>query len=216
VTQGVLGYASKDANGQIKLDKLKQSLFDADVEIADDVFILKGEDAQKLLEPPRLAQIQVRPEHVIVKVGEQASFSCSGIDQYGQPIETGGVQWSATGGAIDSNGLFTAGEHGGAFGAKAVAGSSEAFAEIRITTQDETPPVEAPPGERYIRWRGAVAPQKWMNFYTKVLSKYATLPDLRLEVSFEVKVDHEQAESKAAETKSGLRELGLDDNVSSH
>jgi hypothetical protein len=39
--------------------------------------------------------------------------------------------------------------------------------------------------------------------------------DLKLEVSFEVKVDREQADAKASETKSALRELGLDDNVSS-
>ena len=54
-----------------------------------------------------------------------------------------------------------------------------------------------------------------MNFYTKVLSKYATSADLKLEVSFEVKVDRDQSVSKATETKSALRELGLDDNVSS-
>ena len=52
-----------------------------------------------------------------------------------------------------------------------------------------------------------------MNFYTKVLSKYATLPELKLEVSFEAKVDREQADGKANETKSALRELGLEDNV---
>ena len=58
-------------------------------------------------------------------------------------------------------------------------------------------------------------PQKWMNFYTKVLSKFATSPELRVDVSFEVKVEREQADSKAAETKTGLRELGLDEGVSS-
>ena len=52
-----------------------------------------------------------------------------------------------------------------------------------------------------------------MNFYTKVLSKFATSPDLKIEVSFETKVDREQAEAKAVETKTGLRELGLDDTV---
>ena len=212
VTQGVIGYAIKDAAGRLKLEALKEGLFEADVEISDDVYIVKADEAQKLREPPRLSQLLVRPEHVVVKFGDQASFTCSGLDQYGQPIATGEVQWSATGGAIDSHGLFTAGEHGGAFTAKAFAGGTEAFAEIRITTSEEAPP-EPPPGERYVRWRGAVPPQKWMNFYTKVLTKYATMPDLKLEVSFEVKVDREQAEAKAADTKSSLRELGLDENV---
>lgn len=52
-----------------------------------------------------------------------------------------------------------------------------------------------------------------MNFYTKVLSKYATSPDLKLEVSFSAKVDREQADAKAGEAKASLRELGLNDDV---
>ena len=42
VTQGLLGYASKDTNGRLKLTKLKESLLEADVEISDDFFILKA------------------------------------------------------------------------------------------------------------------------------------------------------------------------------
>lgn len=68
-------------------------------------------------------------------------------------------------------------------------------------------------GDRHMRWRGVIPAQKWMNFYTKVLSKFATSSDLNPEISFEVKVDREQAESKLGETKSAVRELGLDDNV---
>ncbi len=83
VTQGIFGYAIKDASGRLKLEKMKESLFDADVEISDDVYILKAEEAQKLKEPPRLAQLLVRPEHTTIKIGEQAALTCSGIDQYG-------------------------------------------------------------------------------------------------------------------------------------
>ncbi|MEX0701796.1 MAG: DUF499 domain-containing protein [Planctomycetales bacterium] len=214
VSQGIIGYAIKDAtSGRLKLEKLKESLFDADVEISDDVYILKADEAQKLREPPRLAQILLRPEHPTVKVGEQVAFTCSAIDQYGQPIAGGSIEWSATGGAVDATGMFTAADHGGAFTVKAVTSGIEALAEVRITTKDEPPPPSPPPGATYIRWRGTVPPQKWMNFYTKVLSKYATSPDLKIEVAFEVKVEREQAESKSAETKTGLRELGLEDSV---
>jgi hypothetical protein len=52
-----------------------------------------------------------------------------------------------------------------------------------------------------------------MNFYTKVLSRFATSPDLKLEVSFEITLESEQARSKSEETRAGLKELGLDDNV---
>jgi hypothetical protein len=115
VTQGVLGYASKDASGRVKLQKFKESLSDADVEVSDDIFILKAEDAQKLREPPRLAQLRVTPDHVVLRVGEQASFTCSGLDQYGQPIATPPVTWSSTGGKVTTDGLFTAGDKGGLF-----------------------------------------------------------------------------------------------------
>lgn len=213
VSQGIIGYAVKDSKGRLKLQKLKESLFDADVEISDDVFILKADDAQKLREPPRVAQVLVRPEDVTLKIGERAVFTCSGIDQYGQPIAVGNSEWSATGGTIDSKGIFTAGDHGGAFTVKSVNGKIEALAEVRITSSNEPTSQQSPPGARIIRWRGTVPPQKWMNFYTKVLSKFATSPDLKIEVSFEVKLDREQADSKAAESKSGLRELGLTDDV---
>jgi hypothetical protein len=214
VTQGLIGYATKDSAGRLKLERLKESLFDADVEISEDVFILKPDEAQKLREPPRVANLIVKPESVVVKVGDQASFTCVAIDQYGQPITLDNVDWSATGGTIDSSGLMMVGEHTGVFSVKAIANGAEALAEVRITTKEEViHPL--PVGERYVRWRGAVPPQKWMNFYTKVLSKYATMPDLKLEVIFEAKADQEQADAKMHETKAALRELGLDDTVSS-
>ena len=213
-TDGIIGYAIKDSSGRLKLQKLKESLFDADVEISEDVFILKADEAQKLREPPRLAHLVVRPENVIVKPGEKAAFSYSGLDQYGQPIMVAEVEWTATGGSINSKGMFEAGKDGGAFTASAKADGSEAIAEVRIATKDDTPVIVDTSGPRTIRWSGNVPPQKWMQFYTKVLSKYATSPDLKIEVSFQMKVEHDQGDAKAAETKTGLRELGLDDGVS--
>jgi predicted AAA+ superfamily ATPase len=216
VTQGLIGYATKDSKGRLKLERLKKSLIDAEVEISDDVFIVKADEAQKLLEPPRLAHLMVRPETVVLKIGDQASFSGSAIDQYGQSIAISNIAWSAQGGTIEPSGLFTAGDHGGAFNVKATVERHEAHAEIRITTKDEVvTPLPPAPGERVIRWRGNVPAQKWMNFYTKVLSKFSTSAALKLEVSFEVKVDPDHADAKASETKSALRELGLDDNISS-
>src|SRR5262249_48829630 len=50
VTQSLLGYATKDAGGRLKLRQFKESLSEADVEISDDVFVLKAEEAQKLQE----------------------------------------------------------------------------------------------------------------------------------------------------------------------
>ena len=52
-----------------------------------------------------------------------------------------------------------------------------------------------------------------MNFYTKVLSRFASSEGLKLKVSFEVPAEGEQGQAKADEARSGLKELGLDDNV---
>ena len=148
-----------------------------------------------------------------MKPGERASFSNSGLDQYGQPIMVAEVEWAATGGSIDSKGIFIAGKDGGAFTASAKADGGEAIAEVRISTKDEVPEIIETSGPRTIRWSGSIPPQKWMQFYTKVLSKYATSPDLKIEISFQMKVEQDQVAGKAGETKTGLRELGLEDDV---
>ena len=52
VSGGVIDYAVRDPSGQLQLREPNESLFDTDVEISDDVFILKEEEAKKLREPP--------------------------------------------------------------------------------------------------------------------------------------------------------------------
>lgn len=66
-----------------------------------------------------------------------------------------------------------------------------------------------------LTWTGEVPPQKWMNFYTKVLSKFAAGRGLKLTVKAEVSPDGGLSKQKLEETKSALRELGLNDDVSS-
>jgi hypothetical protein len=52
-----------------------------------------------------------------------------------------------------------------------------------------------------------------MNFYTKVLSKFAASKGLRLTVRFELSGDGAISQQKVEETRVALRELGLDDGV---
>ena len=143
VTQGILGYATKDARGNLNLQKLNESLFDTDVEISDEMYILKADDARKLLEPPRLAKLVVRPEQATIKVGERAEFSVSALDQYGQTFPTPAIEWSAKGGTVTPEGVFTAGATGGVYSVHAQAGGLEAIAEIRIVTKDAPPAATA-------------------------------------------------------------------------
>jgi predicted AAA+ superfamily ATPase len=64
-----------------------------------------------------------------------------------------------------------------------------------------------------IRWSGEVPPQKWMNFYTKVLSRYTATPGLKLTIAVEVSPSDGLSQQSLEEMRSALRELGLDDQV---
>lgn len=63
------------------------------------------------------------------------------------------------------------------------------------------------------QWTGEISPQKWMNFYTKVLSRFATSGGLKLKVSVDVQPPGGTTVSKVEETKVALRELGLSEDI---
>jgi hypothetical protein len=64
-----------------------------------------------------------------------------------------------------------------------------------------------------LTWSGEVPSQKWMNFYTKFLTKLGVGNDLSLNVSVKCKPQGGLSPQKVDEIKSALRELGLDDNL---
>lgn len=64
-----------------------------------------------------------------------------------------------------------------------------------------------------LRWVGEVSPLKWMNFYTKVLSRFASGSGLKLKVEIEVKPEEGIPEQKVEQTKVSLRELGLNEEM---
>lgn len=66
---------------------------------------------------------------------------------------------------------------------------------------------------RGIAWSGDVPLQKWMNFDTKVLARFATAGGIKLRVSLEVSPDGGIAVQKVEETNAALRELGIGGDV---
>jgi hypothetical protein len=64
-----------------------------------------------------------------------------------------------------------------------------------------------------LRWSGEVPAQKWMNFYTKVLSRFATTKNLHLTVAVDVAPEGGVSKQAMEETKTALRELGLKDDL---
>ena len=142
------------------------------------------------------------------------------MDQYGQPFTVSSTKWSAAGGTITDDGLYETDKDssGGLFTVKAEADGLESIAEVRVALLSKPDSGgdggdDPKPRSKSIRWQGEVPPQKWMNFYTKVLSRFASSKGLKLKVSFEVPAEGEQGQAKADEARSGLKELGLDDNV---
>ncbi|MCX7011323.1 MAG: AAA family ATPase, partial [Candidatus Sumerlaeota bacterium] len=213
VSQGALGYGSKDASGQFKLERFAESLSELEVEISDDVFIVTGEEAKKRKDPPKLARIVIRPDRAELESGEQAAFSAAGFDQYGQPFPVVNPKWQAVGGAIDAQGLFVAGDAAGVFRVQVEDEGFEAAAEIHMLRKD-TGETKRPGGTGgRIRWGGVVPPQKWMNFYTKVVSPFARNAGLNLKVELEVPMGKDEIQGSQERIKTALRELGLEEMV---
>ena len=81
----------------------------------------------------------------------------------------------------------------------------------RGTLAPPTPRLPAMPGA--LKWTGEIPAQKWMNFYTKVLSKFSATAGLKLTLRVEVAPAEGVSPQKVDETKLALRELGLKDSL---
>lgn len=215
VSSGILAYVGK-AGGGYKPFVFGSNVAAHEVEISEDLFIITAEEARKHIEPPKLTALSIQPERPQLKPGAQMVFQAKGSDQHDRPMAIPLVVWAGKGGKIDDKGGFTAGKDEGEFLVEAVAGILRAQTTV-VITKDVTVPTPQPrpkPTEiKGLRWSGEVPAQKWMNFYTKVLAKYATTGGLKLRVTFEVSPQEGLLPQRAEEMKALLRELGLDDSV---
>ncbi|MBW7864504.1 MAG: ATP-binding protein [Candidatus Hydrogenedentes bacterium] len=75
-----------------------------------------------------------------------------------------------------------------------------------------TPPT--PTDISAVCWKGQVPPQKWMNFYTKVLSRYAAGKGLRINLDVEIRPEGGLTKHQIGDIRTALRELGLPDDLS--
>jgi hypothetical protein len=213
----VLAYVGKGRSGRYEPFFFGTGLSPDEVEISDEMFVITGEEAKKHVEPPRLTTLAVSPSQATVGPGKKQTFQALGLDQHGRDIDAGQVAWTAMGGAVDADGVFQAGPDEGNFVVTATAGSTRGTASVTVAKPGVvTPPPVKPPVKQEptrLSWEGQVPAQKWMNFYTKVLSKFAASKGLKLTVRFELNGDGPISAQKIEETKVGLRELGLDDDV---
>lgn len=83
-----------------------------------------------------------------------------------------------------------------------------------VSTPLSSPATPASPNSlASVTWNGDVPPQKWMNFYTKVLAKFVMQPGLRIGLNVEIAPPEGVSAQRADEIKVALRELGLDDTL---
>ena len=180
------------------------------------MFIITAEEARKHIEPPVLSSLETIPQMAYLHPGESQSFMVRGLDQHGNEIglSIDGMRFTATGGIIDHTGNFVAGDTEGSYEVSVTFDGISATATVTVTQVGvPPPPPPQPPSRQKISWTGEVPAQKWMNYYMKVLSQYATEKDLKITLSFEVSPEGGASTQNVEETKAALRELGLNDDI---
>ncbi len=208
VREGQVAYASRKPEGGYDPFLFETTLDATDVEISEDVYILTADEARKHIKPPKLDSILVKPTNVQLKPGAKHTFAVEGLDQFGNSIDAGEVTWTATGGKIEPNGVFTAGPDEGNFLVTATAGGRAATAEVGVAKKP------LPPKRRKkLIWSGEVPPQKWTQLYMKVLTKLVSSGEVKLEVKIEASPKGGVTDQQVEETKAALRGLGMDATV---
>ena len=216
VANGILAYVGKAGTGVYEPFHFESDLNPNDVELSDDMFVITAEEAKKHVEPPVLTSVSILPQQVRIEPGKRQTFTAKGMDQHDRDISLGEFAWTATGGTIGEDGVFLAGPDEGNFNVSVKAGGLTIQAEFTVAIPGASPPPTppAPSGVgNKLSWSGEIPPQKWMNYYMKVLAEYATEKDLKLTVAFEVTPEAGTSAQKIEETKAALRELGLNDNL---
>ncbi|UOB16790.1 family 16 glycosylhydrolase [Abyssalbus ytuae] len=116
-------------------------LFDPGKESGDTFYIdnLRILNKQTEQEEPVLTSINVTPLSSSIQAGQSQQFSAQGYDQFGNAINVD-YTWSATGGNIDQNGLFTSSSDG-SFTVTSSNGEISGSAQIIVNTVTNASPL---------------------------------------------------------------------------
>lgn len=219
VENGFLAYTGKQGE-KYEPFFFNKPLFAGDVEISDDMFILTRDEAKKNIEPRKLASIKIIPPSVNIEPKKSYSFTAKGYDQHSEEINLESVAWKTSYGSLTEAGILTVEEVEGVYKVTATSNGISATATVTVAKKNETktpiPENPTPPpagGKTKISWSGQIDTKKWNVFYTKVLAKFASNPNLKITVKFEVEDEASISEQKKEETKTALREMGLDENL---
>jgi hypothetical protein len=174
VEAGMIAYASRRPDGAYDPFVFQATLKESDLEVTDDVFVIRKEDAEAYIEAQRT----------------------------GQPAVSGT-------GATGTPGLPTGTGSGGRPAGGAGAGTPTSGGTSTISPPPPTTP-DVVPG---FRWTGEITPQKWMNFYTKVLARFTASKGLKLTLTVNVSPEEGVSKAKIEEMRVALRELGMGEEI---
>lgn len=218
VSEGQFAYVGKKGDGSYEPFRYKEVLSEMQVEISPDLFIISAQEAERHIQPPVLTKVTVTPSQARLKPGQKQTFTVKGVDQFGGdiPIE-GTVEWTATGGTVDGQGVLQVTEDEGSYIVTANVGGVAATAEVVVAKDEESTtspkPQTQPPKDKSLRWSGEIPAQKWMNFYTKVLTRLVASGGLKITVSVQANPPGGVADRQVEDVKTALRGLGLNDSV---
>jgi hypothetical protein len=217
VENGYLAYTGKQGN-KYEPFFFEKSLFAGDIEISDEMYILTADEARKNIEPRKLATMKIVPPLVTLEPKKTYSFITKGYDQHSEEINIDSIEWKTSYGSITEAGVLTVEETEGVYKVTATSNGISATSTVTVEKKDETKPTPniptpVPQGKTKISWSGQVDTKKWNVFYTKVLAKFASNPNLKITVKFEVEEEAANGVQKKEETKTALREMGLDENI---
>jgi predicted AAA+ superfamily ATPase len=102
--------------------------------------LVRPEVAGRLIADKTVRSLTILPDKAHVKPGARMAFQVEGRDEDGQNVALSGVIWTAEGGNIGADGVFTAGQTEGTFLIEATAGSLRAQAEVMISKSAVPPP----------------------------------------------------------------------------
>ncbi len=229
-SNGYLAYVGLTIDEKYEPFYYQKALMISDVEISDDIFIIAPDTAENYLSGIKrtLKSLTIDPPQVNITAGEKITFTVRALDEDGQEIKKD-VLWEATGGTIDQKGIFNAGEkNGNDFEVRATAGDKSAWVKVSILSKKpESPealmhhsPIEELQEEfkeetaiTHLSWSGEVTGVNWADFYTKVLSRFATDHTMKVRVNIEVLRENGISPQNIREMKTALRKLGLNNDV---
>lgn len=183
VSNRIFAYGGKIEPGGYNPLIFKASLNNNDVEISEDMYIISNEAANEYINSISKPPVPVPPDTSDPE--PLAGGSPEGKSPNKQPDE--GCYRPTNNPEGSTNGV--------------IEGRDDGYIH---------PPKESK--AKKLVWNNEIPPQKWTNFYTKVLTKFAG-NGLKLSLKVEVEPDDGISKQKIEEMKIALRELGMNDEL---